>query len=50
MAADVNVTATFSEAVNATTINTSTVELRDSGGGLVSAAVTYDGPTRTAIL
>ena len=45
-----NVTATFSEAVNATTIDTATVELRDPAGALVPAMVVYDGATRSAIL
>jgi hypothetical protein len=50
VASAANVTATFSESVNATTISTSTFELRDPGGALVPAVVTYDGPTRTATL
>jgi hypothetical protein len=50
VASTANVIATFSEAMNATTITTATVELRDSSGALVPATVTYDGPTRSAIL
>jgi hypothetical protein len=45
-----NVTATFSEPLNASTVNSSTVELRGPGGALVSAAVSYDPTTRTATL
>ena len=45
-----NVTATFSEAMDASTISTSTVELRSSGGTLVSAVVTYDAANRTMTL
>jgi len=45
-----NITATFSESVNATTVNASTFELRDSSNALVSATVSYDGATRSAIL
>lgn len=44
------VTATFSEAMDATTINTSTLELRDSVNALVSATVSYNGTNRTATL
>ncbi len=50
VSASANVTATFSEAMDATTITTTTFELRDPAGALVSAAVTYDGATRTATL
>jgi Domain of unknown function (DUF4082)/Bacterial Ig-like domain/Bacterial Ig domain/Purple acid Phosphatase, N-terminal domain len=45
-----NVTATFSEPMNASTVTSSTVELRGPAGGLVSASVTYDPTTRTATL
>ena len=45
-----NVTATFSEPMLASSISTSSVELRDGSGQLVPAAVTYDGPTMTATL
>jgi hypothetical protein len=44
------VTATFSEAVDPTTVTTSTFELRDAGNALVAAGVSYDATTRTAIL
>jgi hypothetical protein len=43
------VTATFSEAMNASTITSSTFELRNSGS-LVAATVTYDSSTRQATL
>jgi hypothetical protein len=45
-----NITATFSEAMNATSIDTTSFELRNPSGGLISATVIYDGPTRTAAL
>ncbi|MCI0682547.1 MAG: Ig-like domain-containing protein [Gemmataceae bacterium] len=45
-----NVTATFSEAMTPGTISAATVELRDPGNNLVSAAVSYDVATRTATL
>jgi hypothetical protein len=45
-----NVTLTFSEAMDAATVNGSTVELRDASSILVPAAVTYDAATRTATL
>jgi hypothetical protein len=45
-----NVTATFSEDMNATTVNTNTVELRGPGNTLVPAAVTYNSGSRSAIL
>jgi hypothetical protein len=44
------VTATFSEPVAPATVTASTFELRDGGGALVSASVTYDTTTRTATL
>jgi Domain of unknown function (DUF4082)/Bacterial Ig-like domain/Bacterial Ig domain len=44
------VTATFGEAMNATTINTSTFELRNAGNVLVPATVTYDAGSFTATL
>jgi hypothetical protein len=37
-----NVAATFNEAMDATTINTNSFELRDSSNNLVAATVTYD--------
>ncbi|KAF3884583.1 MULTISPECIES: DUF4082 domain-containing protein [Nostocales] len=45
-----NVTATFSEAIAPTTINTNTFELRNSANALVSATVTYNEANRTATL
>jgi len=45
-----NVTATFSEAMNATTVNGSTFELRDAANVLVSATVSYNSTTRVATL
>jgi methionine-rich copper-binding protein CopC len=45
-----NVTATFSEAMKASTISSSTVELRTPAGALVPAAVTYDAATRRVTL
>ena len=50
VASDTNIIATFSEAVNATTVSGATVELRDSSGALVPANVIYDGPSRSAML
>ena len=44
------VTATFSEAMNAATINTNTFQLRNSGGTLVTAGVAYNATTRVATL
>ena len=44
------VTATFSEAIDPTTINGNTFQLRDSLNTLVSASVAYDAPTRVATL
>jgi len=45
-----NVTATFSEAMTATTINTGTFLLRDSSNNLVTAAVSYNATSRVATL
>ncbi|MQA31305.1 MAG: DUF4082 domain-containing protein, partial [Luteitalea sp.] len=50
VALNTSVTATFSEAMTATTINGSSVELRNSGGALVSSSVTYSAATRTVTL
>jgi hypothetical protein len=50
VAGNATVTATFSEAMGGTTIDATTFALRDTDGGLVSASITYDGPTRTAII
>jgi hypothetical protein len=47
---DSNVTANFSEPVDSATVSGSTFELRGPGGALVSAAVTYDAASRTAVL
>jgi hypothetical protein len=44
------VTARFDEPMNASTINGNTFRLREPGGALVSADVTYDATTRTAKL
>ena len=45
-----NISATFSEAMNPATISVSTFELRNSLSVLVSASVTYDTATKTALL
>jgi hypothetical protein len=45
-----NVTASFSEAMDAATISGGTFELRGPGGGLVNAGVSYDAGSRTATL
>jgi Domain of unknown function (DUF4082)/Bacterial Ig-like domain/Bacterial Ig domain/Glycosyl hydrolases family 16 len=45
-----NVTATFNEAMDPTTITTNTVQLRDPSGALVSATVTYNPATNTVTL
>ena len=45
-----NITATFSEGMNPSTINTNTFELRDSGNALVPATISYDGINRVATL
>jgi methionine-rich copper-binding protein CopC len=44
------VTATFSEPVDASSVNTSTFELRNGAGVLIAAAVSYNATTRTATL
>jgi hypothetical protein len=44
---EANVTATFDEAMDLDTINTTTVQLRNPSGTLVAASVTYDVATRT---
>jgi large repetitive protein len=44
------VTAVFSEAIDPATLNASTFELRNAGGALVTAAVTYNAATNTAAL
>lgn len=50
VSATANVTATFSEVMNATTISTSSFELRDAANAIVSAVVTYNTTTRVATL
>ena len=45
-----NVTVTFSEAIDAATINGSSFELRDSSNALVPATVSYNAATHTATL
>jgi hypothetical protein len=44
------VTATFSAPLDPTTVTTSTVVLKDSGGNAVAASVSYDDPSRTITL
>src|SRR5439155_12872475 len=50
IAADASMTATFSESVNATTVSSTTVELRDPSNALVPATISYDGPSRSAVI
>jgi hypothetical protein len=45
-----NVTATFSEVMDATTLNTATFELRDAANALVPSVVTYTAATRVLTL
>jgi WD40 repeat protein len=45
-----SVTATFSKAMDAATVTTSTFELRDSSNNVVSATVSYNASTLTATL
>ena len=45
-----NVSASFSEQMDAASITTATFQLRDPSGALVPAAVSYDGGSRTATL
>jgi hypothetical protein len=45
-----NVTATFSEAMDAGSLSSSTFELRDQSGALVPAVVSYDASTNVATL
>src|SRR5215475_14260458 len=47
---DANVTVTFSEAMDAATVNGSTVELRDPSNALVPATVSYNVVSFTATL
>lgn len=44
------VSASFSESLDAATVNTNTFELRDSANGLVAATVTYNDTTKTVTL
>jgi WD40 repeat protein len=44
------VTTTFNEAINPATINSSTLELRDSSGNSVVASIGYNTNTHTAVL
>ena len=50
VAANSTVTATFSEAMDASTVNGTTVDLHDSAMALVTANVSYSATTRTATL
>ncbi|MDI1231727.1 MAG: DUF4082 domain-containing protein [Methylobacter sp.] len=50
VATSTTVTATFSEAMDATTMTTSTFELRNAANSLVSATVSYNATSRTATL
>jgi hypothetical protein len=45
-----NVTATFNEAMDAATVNTSTIELRNPSNDLITATVSYDAASFTATL
>ncbi|WP_035139885.1 DUF4082 domain-containing protein [Fischerella sp. PCC 9605] len=45
-----SITAIFDEAIDPTTINSNTFELRDPSNVLVAATITYDAGTRTAML
>src|SRR4029453_8642292 len=47
---DANVTVTFSEAMDATSVGGATVELRDPSNALVSSTVGYDAASFTATL
>jgi RHS repeat-associated protein len=48
--ANANVTVTFSEAMDAATVNGSTVELRDSSNALAPATISYNAASFTATL
>ena len=43
-------TVTFSEAMDASTLNATTVQLRDPSGALIAASVTYNAATKTVSL
>ena len=45
-----NITVTFSEAMDAATINSATVELRTSAGAVVASVVSYSATNRRATL
>jgi Domain of unknown function (DUF4082)/Bacterial Ig-like domain len=45
---NINVTVTFSEAMDAATIDIASIELRGPGNNLVPSSVSYDPPSRTA--
>jgi hypothetical protein len=45
-----SVTATFSEAIDPTSVSGSTFELRDAGSNLVAATLSYDAASKTATL
>ena len=45
-----DVVASFDEAIDPTTVTASTVELRDSSGTLLPAAVRYDASTRSSVI
>ena len=47
---DANIAAIFSEAMAAGSISTATVQLRDAAGSLITAVVTYDAATRSAVI
>ena len=44
------ISAIFSEAMDATTVNNSTIELRNSSSALITSTVSYNAATRTATL
>jgi len=50
VATSAKVTATFSEAVDPTTVTTSTFQLRDAANALVASTVSYNSTSRTATL
>jgi hypothetical protein len=50
VATGIDVTATFTKSLQASTVTTSSFTLRDAGGGAVAATVSYDGASRTAQL
>lgn len=49
-ASDANVTVAFSEAMDAASITSSTIELRDGSGNLVPATVGYDAGATSAVI